>query len=352
MSSAEELNEAIGLGNVTFAREEIDRRRTAPVHVSGDKVRARIAASKEQRGILHLIDPKLGFNNRAIRLWINFPGSGEEAWEGWNQLGHRHLIDAVIHIVQGHGYSIIDGVRYDWGPGDFMCVPTFAWHRHVNIEDEPVIYIASTSTPYSMSLGVSIHEDERYPEYWIFAQKGEEAQKTLIPGAAEAPALPGSQSVADFRGDLSYEGQLYEEQVAFASEEERRRRMGRVLVKASEVRCGWTRMGKVAYIVDQRLGFNVRVMSTLLAEIDPGHRSGAHRHLYEEVNYILAGEGYSIIDDRTYEWKAGDSLCIPVFAWHQHFNTGSEPARILAHTSRAAMENVGLQVTQQGESAD
>ena len=70
------------------------------------------------------------------------------------------------------------------------------------------------------------------------------------------------------------------------------------------------------------------------------------------MNYILAGEGYSIIDDHVYEWKAGDALCIPIFAWHQHFNTGSEAVRILAHTSRTAMENVGLQVTQQGESAD
>jgi len=351
VSSVQDPNEAVGLGNVTFAREELERRRKSPVLVSGDMVRERIE-KQQGKGIVHLIDPKLGFNHRAIRLWINYPGSGEEAWEGWNLLGHRHLIDAVIYIVQGHGYSIIDGNRYDWGPGDFMCVPTFAWHRHVNTEDVPVIYIASTSTPYSMSLGVSIHEDERYPEYWVFAQKGEDAQKTLIPGGTEAPTVPGSQSVAAFRGDLSLEGRLYEEQVVYAVDEERRRRLGRVLVKGSDVKFGQTRMGKMAYIVDQRLGFNVRVMSTVLAEIEPGHHSGAHRHLYEEVNYILSGEGYSVIDDRTYHWKAGDALSIPVFAWHQYFNTGKERVRILSHSSRAAMENVGLQVTQQGEEAD
>src|SRR5579862_7915365 len=275
-----DINDEIGIGNVTFAKDEIERRRKSPVYVSGDHVRARIAAAKEETGMIHLIDPKLGFNNRAIRLWINFPGSGEEAWEGWDLLGHRHLIDAVIYIVQGHGYSIIDGVRYDWGPGDLMCVPTFAWHRHVNTEDEPVIYIASTTTPYSMSLGVSIHEDERYPEYWVFAQKGDDAQKTLIPGGTEAPVVPGSQSVAAYRGDLTFEGQLYEQQVAFAVDEEKRRRVGRVLVKASDIKYGWTRMGKLAYIIDQRMGFNVRVMATVLAEIDPGHHSGAHRHLY------------------------------------------------------------------------
>lgn len=345
-------NEAIGLGNVTFAQEELERRRKAPVHVSGDKVRAENEA-KGGRGIVHLIDPKLGFNLRAIRLWINFEGLGDEAWPGWKLLGHRHLIDAVIHILQGRGHSIIDGVRYDWEAGDFLCVPTFAWHRHVNTGDEPVVYVAGTSTPFSMSLGVSIHEDERYPEYWVFAQKSDEARRTLIPGGAEVEdAVPGSQSVAEFGPDLDSTGRLYEEDVNFAVAEEERRRAGRVLVKASELQYGRTRMGQVAYVVDPRVGFNNRVMSTLLAVIPPGRRSGAHRHLYEEVNYILAGEGYSVIDDRRYDWKAGDALCIPVFAWHQHFNTGSEPARFLGHTSRAAMQNLGLLVTQQGERAD
>lgn len=352
MAETRSTNEDIGLGNITFAKEELERRRKAPVHVSGAEVRAKNEAMGG-KGIIHLIDPKLGFNMRAIRLWINYQGLGDEAWPGWNLLGHRHLIDAVIHILQGRGYSIIDGMRYDWEAGDFLCVPTFAWHRHVNVGDEPVVYVASTSTPFSMSLGVSIHEDERYPEHWVFAQQSEEALHTLIPGGAElGGALPGSQSVAQFRGDLGLAGHLYEEDVHFAVAEEERRRSARVVVKASELQFGPTRMGRVAYIVDPRVGFNTKVMSSLVAEIPPGRHSGAHRHLYEEVNYILAGEGYSIIDDRQFDWKAGDALCIPVFAWHQHFNTGPEPARFLVHTSRAAMQNLGLLVTQQGEAAD
>jgi gentisate 1,2-dioxygenase len=355
MSTVDELQEAIGLGNVTFAREEIERRRNSPVHVSGDSARAQ--REKQGYGTVHLIDPKLGFSVRSIRLWINHQGLGDEAWPGWKLLGHRHLIDAVIYIVQGRGYSILDAVRYDWEAGDFLCVPTFGWHRHVNVGDEPVTYIASTTTPFSMALGVSIHEDERYPEHWVFAQKSEDARRTLIPGGAEVNgavngAVPGSQSVAEFGAEHSLASHLYEQQVNFAPAEESRRRASRVVVKPADIQFGRTRMGNLAYVVDPRLGFNTHVMSTLLADIPAGRHSGAHRHLYEEVNYVLAGEGYSVIDDRTYEWKAGDSLNIPVFAWHQHFNTGAEPARFLVHTTRAAMDNLGLQVTQQGEVAN
>jgi mannose-6-phosphate isomerase-like protein (cupin superfamily) len=353
MSDIDLMQQAISLGNVQFAQEEMERRRSSPVFVSGDKAAA-YREAKGGIGIVHLIDPKLGFNVRSIRLWINRAGALEKGWEGWKLLGHRHLIDAVIYIVEGTGYSIIDGVRYDWTSGDFMCVPTFAWHRHVNLTDQPVTYVASTSTPYSQSIGVSIHEDERYPEYWVFAQKSEEAQKTLIPGGAETPAdgFPGSKSVSEFRGDQGLSAYLYEQQVEFAAAEEKRRRAGRVVVRGGDLNFGPTRMGNLAYVIDSRLGFNTKVMSTVVAEIPPGKRSGAHRHLYEEVNYIMSGEGYSIVDDRRYDWKAGDALSIPVFAWHQYFNTGSEPARILSHSNRAAMDNMGIQVTQQGEPAN
>lgn len=48
---------------------------------------------------------------------------------------------------------------------------------------------------------------------------------------------------------------------------------------------------------------------------------------------------------------AGDFICVPIFAWHQHFNAGDEPARLLVHSNRIAMENLGYAVTQQGEPA-
>jgi gentisate 1,2-dioxygenase len=334
------------LWDVTFAKDEIERRRKSPVHVSREPIDAR----HEERGpgVLLLVVPRVGSNVRSIRLWINFQGLGDEAWPGWTTLGHRHLIDAVIHILQGRGYSIIDGKRYDWEAGDFICVPTFGWHRHINTGDEPVTYVAGVSSPFSRAIGTGIHEDERFPEYWVFAQKSEEARTTLIPGAAE---IPQSRSVSEFRGDQGLAAHLYEQQVDFAAAEEKRRRAGRVVVKGSELSFGRTRMGNLAYVVDPRIGFNNKVLSTLVAEIPPGGRSGAHRHLYEEVNYILSGEGYSIVEDKRYDWKAGDALCIPVFGWHQHFNTGGEPARFLVHTTRVLMENIGQQVTQQGESA-
>jgi quercetin dioxygenase-like cupin family protein len=125
-----------------------------------------------------------------------------------------------------------------------------------------------------------------------------------------------------------------------------------VLVKGSELKFEPTAMGALAYVVDARIGFHAKALATVVAEIPPGKHSGAHRHLYDEIDYVLAGRGRCIIDDQTYSLKPGDTLAIPVFAWHQYFNDGDEPLRILAHSTRPAMENLGLDLTQQGELAN
>jgi gentisate 1,2-dioxygenase len=251
-------------------------------------------------------------------------------------------------------------VQHPWEAGDFVCVPFFAWHKHfVVAEDQELMHMAVTTGPFGIATGLAIYESEEQPEYWVYAQEGEEAQRTLIPGGAEVPAggkieIEQSQWKPEAP---SGEGpptphELYYEQLSWAVAEEARRRAAKVVSKWSELRWGATPMGRMAYAVHPRLGFYTKVLSTAVAEIPPGRRSGAHRHTYEETNYVLSGEGYAIIEDRRYDFKSGDVLVIPVFAWHQYFNTGSEPARFISHTNRAGVENTGYAHTQQGEPAD
>ena len=52
------------------------------------------------------------------------------------------------------GHSIIDGVRHDWAPGDFISVPMFSWHRHLNTGNEDFIYLAATTGPLSLVAGL------------------------------------------------------------------------------------------------------------------------------------------------------------------------------------------------------
>jgi len=146
--------------------------------------------------------------------------------------------------------------------------------------------------------------------------------------------------------------EMYAEQVAFAMHEEQLRRKSKVLVKQKGLVFEPTAMGNLAYVVDPRIGFHSKALGVVMAEIPPGKRSGAHRHLYDEINFIVGGHGKIIVADTEYEFDTLDVLSIPVFQWQQYFNTGTEPLRVLAINTRLAMDNLGLSLTHQGEHAD
>jgi gentisate 1,2-dioxygenase len=220
----------------------------------------------------------------------------------------------------------------------------FSWHRHVNDGDEPVLRIASTTGPLSLGLGQAVYEDERYPEFWIYAQEGEDARKTLIPG--------GGGQIDNGKVGKNRAAEMYAEQVAFAMHEEQLRRNSKVLVKQKDLVFEPTAMGKLAYVVDPRIGFHSKALGVVMAEIPPGKRSGAHRHLYDEIDLVVGGKGKVIVEDKEFDFDTLDVLSIPVFQWHQYFNTGTAPLRILGINTRLAMDNLGLSLTHQGEHAD
>jgi gentisate 1,2-dioxygenase len=51
---------------------------------------------------------------------------------GVHTQAHRHTGSSVYLAFEGHGTTIIDGVAFEWGPGDMFVIPSWATHEHVN----------------------------------------------------------------------------------------------------------------------------------------------------------------------------------------------------------------------------
>jgi gentisate 1,2-dioxygenase len=51
---------------------------------------------------------------------------------GAHTKAHRHTGSAVYYVIRGQGSTIIDDKRFDWGPGDFLALPPWAKHEHIN----------------------------------------------------------------------------------------------------------------------------------------------------------------------------------------------------------------------------
>ena len=45
---------------------------------------------------------------------------------------HRHTGSVVYYVIRGSGTTVMDDQRFDWGPGDFLALPPWAVHSHIN----------------------------------------------------------------------------------------------------------------------------------------------------------------------------------------------------------------------------
>jgi len=58
----------------------------------------------------------------------------EEYGPGGRTQKHGHVNEAAFYILDGQGYEIHDGVRYDWSAGDVAIVHMNCVHQHFNAD--------------------------------------------------------------------------------------------------------------------------------------------------------------------------------------------------------------------------
>jgi quercetin dioxygenase-like cupin family protein len=78
---------------------------------------------------------------------------------------HLHVAEEQILVLEGNGYDIHDGARWQWEAGDFICVPRMTTHQHFNSGDNRVLLLCAMPSPYvDVGLGAIEHLEDA-PEY-------------------------------------------------------------------------------------------------------------------------------------------------------------------------------------------
>ncbi len=107
-------------------------------------------------------------------------------------------------------------------------------------------------------------------------------------------------------------------------------------LRALEVK-PWKRLGVSGAYIDLKGGEGVN--DAYICEIPPNGKTTPQRYLFEEVVYILNGEGETAIWNagssakQTVRWKTGSVIAPPLNTWRQYFNRGMQPVRFLAITN-------------------
>ena len=210
----------------------------------------------------------------------------------------------MILVLDGRGSTRVwneagKEVTFEWQAGSMFAVPLNAWHQHSNLSGlAPATFVSSTNLPPVLNIyddvdfvfGTSRDFPHRFDgEQDYFAAKVEAKGLLLDTNfVPDALALP--------------------------------------LISAAERGAGG---GHIRFSM-ARGSMNSHISEFPVGTYKKGHRHGPGAHVI-----VLTGSGYSLMwpdgeEPRRYDWSEG-SLIIPPNMWfHQHFNSGSTPARYLA----------------------
>ncbi len=81
---------------------------------------------------------------------------------------HVHQGGLMLFVLQGKGYTVIDGKRYDWGIGDLICLPIKKGgveHQHFNIDDKPSRWLALMYYPLNKAVGWFMEQKENFSQW-------------------------------------------------------------------------------------------------------------------------------------------------------------------------------------------
>jgi quercetin dioxygenase-like cupin family protein len=250
---------------------------------------------------------------------------------GGRDKGHGHQNEAFFYILQGRGFDMHDGVRYDWEEGDAVAVHNDSVHWHNNLDpDRPAVALVMKAKATWLFLG--LHQ-----------------QGPL--GTAPAP-------------DDHRWGPRQDLLVARAPEDLELRKV----LKSNDTPWQITPHGHVRVLAGASLPMRVKAIDVHLQSIPGGSRSGRQWQMADELFYVLEGSGYDLhweveveIDDRYYariakeptrwEWQAGDMVYIPHNTVHQHFNADPSRAAKLIAASNRLHKLIGYSRVEQLENA-
>ncbi len=77
--------------------------------------------------------------NAARRVWLYL----QEIPAGSRSGRHRHASEEQILVLEGRGYDVHDGDRWNWQKGDLISIPPLVEHQHFNLGEHPALLFSS-----------------------------------------------------------------------------------------------------------------------------------------------------------------------------------------------------------------
>ena len=226
----------------------------------------------------------------------------------------RQLFEESIYVVSGQGAATVwnnenKKQTFEWQAGSLFSPPLNTWHQLFNGSgSEPARYLAVTTAPTMINLLHNLdfifHNDFAFKDRFDGRDEYFSGKGTLYGGEYDGFRFAGNAWETNFVPDVR-SFKLLEYNVRGAG-------------------------GK-----NIKFELSENTTACHISEFPVGTYKKAHRHGPGAHVIILGGEGYTLMwpegeEPRRFDWRRG-AMVVPPNRWlHQHFNTGTTPARYLA----------------------
>jgi mannose-6-phosphate isomerase-like protein (cupin superfamily) len=245
--------------------------------------------------------------------FINLDGTGGtndayvcEIPPGGKLKPQKHLYEEMVFIVEGRGATTVRHEKdkahsFEWQPGSLFAIPLNAWYEHFNGQgNAPARYFAVTNAPLMMNL---FHNHRFiFENDFTFTDRFSTEEEDYFSSA----------------------GQRWSDKLSVNFIPDTR------TIELSDRKSRGA--GGNRHVLFDLVG---NVMMAHISEFGVGSYKKAHRHGPGAHVTILTGQGYSLLwpegkDPIRVDWRPGSVIVPPNQWYHQHFNSGAEPARYLA----------------------
>ena len=221
----------------------------------------------------------------------------------------RHLYDEVFFVLSGNGSTAVElgdarTTSFEWGPRALFSPPLNARFRLFNASGrEPARLVCASNLPFLMN----VFREERF----------------LFDNPFRFPERVGRDAYFSGEGDfLSLKPGSHMWETNFVPD------LGALDLPEWETRGAGSRNLKII-LADSAMHAHTSEMP--VGSYKKGHRHGPGAHVF-----AVTGSGYTLMwnegnaEFERHEWRHGFVFAPPDGMFHQHFNTGSQPARYLA----------------------
>jgi len=234
---------------------------------------------------------------------------------------HRHMQSALRLVLDGEGaYTAVDGERTTMRRGDFIITPSWTWHDHGNLGEQPVVWLDGLDIPLLRFLAAG------------FAEKGEERSQaerrpegdSLVRYGANMLPIDFHQSPSDPTRVFVYPYSRTKASLQGLSHDTPDPHLGL----------------KLRYVNPATGASPMPTIGAYAQALPPGFETQPYRCTDGSVYVCLEGTGEAEIDGTTHRFDESDVFVVP--SWHTLRLRATQPLTLFSFSDRPVQQVLGL----------